>query len=134
MANRKPNKVKIVLTVSYMLLILATSIIPMDKETTGLKPFSELNATLQNLLHIPVFAILSILFLQISKGYRLKGCKRIAGVLICCGFYGIFNEIIQISVPGRYSSILDMGLNLIGSIVGIISYITAEKIKYRIIR
>ena len=47
------------------------------------------------------------------------------------------NEIIQTFVPGRFGGLIDIGLNSVGAIVGIIIYFVVEKSRqgviYRII-
>ena len=127
MEDYKLSKLRIVATVFYMLSILITSIIPMDREITGLQPFIDLSPSIQNLLHIPMFVILSILFFQILKDSRLEEWKKGTLIFVCCGSFGLLNEIIQIFVPGRYFGIADIVLNFIGTIVGILIYIYAER-------
>ena len=127
MKTCKPNKPKIAITTGYMFLILATSLVP-DFSISGSKFISELRQYIQNLLHIPMFFILSVLFLQIMRNYDIGKWK--AGFLsfsFCC-IFGILNEIIQNFIPGRYMQLIDIGSNSIGAIIGIIVYFLVEKL------
>ena len=83
MENYQLSKLKIVLTVGYMLSILITSIIPMDREITGLNPLIDLSPSIQNLLHIPMYAILSILFFKILKDSPMDGWMEKGNFDLC---------------------------------------------------
>ena len=117
---------KITILISYMLLILGTSLIPMDRDIRGLQFIIDLKPLIQNLLHIPAFALLSILWLQVVRNH-MNGQKQILCVLSLTIGFGILTELIQITIPGRYPGIMDIGLNTIGSILGIILYYKLEK-------
>jgi VanZ family protein len=117
-----------------MLLLLASSLIPMDRDIEGLQFIIDLKPTIQNLLHIPMYIVLAILFLQILQNYQIEGWKGNILVFLGCGCFGIINEIIQIVVPGRYGGLTDIGLNLIGTIVGILIYNFIGKIRPGLIR
>jgi glycopeptide antibiotics resistance protein len=134
MESCKPSNRKIAVAVVYMSLILMTSVIPMDRDIEGLRFLIELKPLVQNLLHIPMFAILAILWLQISKQYEIEGKKRIVLILLLSFGFGILNELIQLTIPGRYAGILDMGLNTIGVLCGIALYVLLEKSKPGLLR
>lgn len=105
------------LPLGLMLGIFLLSSIPGDVHHGGFKFLADLNPQLQNLLHIPLFGLLQWLWLHaMHKSDRL--CKRT--VLVCCGVslgYGAFDEFHQMFVPGRYASLTDMALNLVGVMV-----------------
>jgi len=111
-----------------MLLLSASSLIPMDRDIRGLQFVIDLKPTLQNLLHIPVYIVLAILFLQILQNYQIQSWKGNILVFLGAGFFGIINEIIQIVVPGRYVGLTDIGLNLIGAAAGILIYNLVGKV------
>jgi len=92
----------------------------MDQEIEGLNFIIGLEPSIQNLLHIPAYAILSILLLQVL-GQRLL--LVIVGTIV----FGIVNELIQLAIPGRYPGLLDIGLNTIGALVGIFLFRTFER-------
>jgi glycopeptide antibiotics resistance protein len=130
----RPGKLKIAITICYMLLLVASSAIPMDRPIKGLQFIMDLKPTIQNLLHIPMFAVLSILYLQILINYQFEGWKRNSYVLLLSLCFGIINEAIQIVIPGRYGGITDIVLNLIGAFVGILIYSLVEKSRPGVIR
>ena len=97
----RPSNLKISFVLIYMSLLLVSSLIPMDREVMGLKFIIDLKPTIQNLLHIPMYIVLTILFLQILQNYQIEGWKANVLVFLGAGCFGIINEIIQIIVPGR---------------------------------
>jgi len=119
MITERQGKSKIIVTVCYMLVILATSIMPMEQNLGQFQIIIDLKPHIQNLLHIPIFAFLAVLFLQVAKDCRLVGKKSIIIVLLFCIGFGVLNEVIQIVIPGRYASILDVIFNFIGAVIGI---------------
>ena len=134
METCRPNNKKIALVLTYMFLLLVSSIIPMDRDIKGLQFIIDLKPTVQNLLHIPMYIVLAVLFLQILQNYQIEGWKGNVLVLLASGFFGIINEVIQIVVPGRYGGLTDIGLNLIGTMVGILIYNVVGKIKPGLLR
>ena len=108
---------KIAILITYMLLILATSVIPMDHEIQGINFIIGLKPTIQNLLHIPAYAILSILCLGLLKSYKIRRSTRIWLVVVTAVGFGVLNESVQMVIPGRYAGILDMGLNTVGALL-----------------
>ena len=76
-----------------------------------------------------MYIVLSILFFQIFQNYQIEGWNRNILVFLGSSCFGIINEIIQIFVPGRYAGLIDIGLNLIGAIIGILIYNYVGKIK-----
>jgi glycopeptide antibiotics resistance protein len=118
----------------YLLLLLAASAIPMDRQIKGLQFIIDLKPTIQNLLHIPMYMVLAILFLQVLKNYQIEGWRRNFLVLLGAGLIGVLSEIIQIAVPGRYGGLSDIGLNFIGTIAGILIYSHVEKAKPGLIK
>jgi VanZ family protein len=102
-----------------MLSITAVSTIPMDGSATHFSFLMNLQPDIQNLLHIPVFGLLSYLWL-------LAFCKCSRPFIVCWTsallitvIFGVFDEIHQMAVPGRYAGMLDILLNTIGAGLGI---------------
>jgi len=88
----------------------------------ALKVLTELDPQLQNLLHIPVFGLLQWLWLRASAKAGKSGGRT---VLACIGItagYGLFDEFHQLFVPGRYASLTDVLLNLMGVAAGTIAF------------
>jgi len=125
---------KIFVVLIYTFLLLASSAIPMDGPIQGLQFIIDLKPTIQNLLHIPMYMVLAIFFLQILQNYQVEGWRRNLLVILGAGLIGILSEIIQIAVPGRYGGLSDIGLNFIGTITGIFIYSFVEKTKPGLIR
>ena len=134
METCRPSKMKITLTLIYMIFLLASSAIPMDGPIQGLQFIIDLKPTIQNLLHIPIYMVLAIFFLQILQNYQIEGWRRNLLVILGAGLIGTLSEIIQIAVPGRYGGLSDIGLNFIGTITGIFIYSFVEKTKPGLIR
>ena len=106
----------------------------MDRDVTGLQFIIDLKPTIQNLLHIPMYIVLTILFLQIMQNYQIEGWKGNVLVFLGAGCFGIINEVIQIVIPGRYAGLTDIALNLIGVLAGILIYNLVGKFKPGLIR
>ncbi len=75
---------------------------------------------LQNLLHIPVYGVLAWLWRWALEAWTTRALGIIAGLLTAG--YGIVDELHQALVPGRYGSLSDMSLNLIGAAIGVWAY------------
>ena len=134
MQTCRPSNKKIRIVLSYVLLLLGSSLIPMDRDIQGLQFIIDLKPAIQNLLHIPMYIVLAILFLQILQNYQIEGWKAYILVFLSSGFFGIINEIIQIVIPGRYGGLMDIYLNLVGAIIGIIIYMIVAKFRPSLIR
>ena len=100
----------------------------------GLGFLIDLKPLLQNLLHVPLFAALSILFFQVLSGYEIEKKRAIFIILIATIGFGLFNELIQLVIPGRYPSLVDMTLNTIGIVLGLWLYVYLEKRSPSLIR
>ena len=129
METCRPSKPKVILTMSCMTLVLASSLMPMDRQIQGFEFIMDLKRTFQNLLHIPMYAVVSVVFSQILNNYQFEGWKRHWLVLLLSSCFGILIEVVQIAVPSRQWDLIDIGLNFIGAILGIFIYVLAEKSK-----
>ena len=88
----------------------------------ALRFLTEFNPQLQNLLHIPMFGLLQWLWLRAFAQVGKSGGGR---VLACIGIttaYGLFDEFHQLFVPGRYASLTDILLNLVGVAMGTLAF------------
>ena len=102
-----------------MLLITVASSIPMDGSLTHFKFLASLEPNTQNLLHIPVFGMLSYLWLWSFCTTKRPFVLCWTSALLITIIFGILDEFHQMYVPGRYAGMLDMILNIIGAGVGI---------------
>ncbi|MDL1968652.1 MAG: hypothetical protein LWW97_08935 [Deltaproteobacteria bacterium] len=84
-------------------LIFISSSIPMDGQSEHLKFLMKLKPTVQNLLHIPLFGLFAYLWLRAFTRHGFSKTKTF--------------------VPGRYGSLTDMLLNIVGIITGAVIYL-----------
>ena len=84
------------------------------------------------LLHCLVYAVLGLTFLfALPPSWRrrrpvLAGC---ATVLFCLG-YGITDEVHQSFIPGRFSSLADLGADTLGGVLAVLT----ERVRHRLKR
>jgi len=107
----------------YMAGIYALSSIPdLDTpETAAEKLLQWAPPELQNLLHIPLFGGLAVVWhwsLRPSIGNRRL---RLTLVFIITTLYAVLDEWHQLHVPGRFGSLTDVALNLVG-IMGAVAF------------
>ena len=104
--------------ISFMMLIFISSSIPMDKEIKGLEIVMKMDPGLQNVLHIPIFALLSYFWLRSFYYLKFSVKRGLFLSFLCTITFGVLDEFYQILIPGRYCSIGDMLFNFTGSIIG----------------
>jgi len=104
--------------ISFMMLIFISSSIPMDKEIKGLEIVMKIDPGLQNVLHIPIFVLLSYFWLRSFYYLKFSVKRGLFLSFLCTITFGVLDEFYQILIPGRYCSIGDMLFNFTGSIIG----------------
>ena len=110
-------------------LIFVLSAIPGRVEEGMFRVLTELDPTWQNLLHIPVFALLQYLWL---RAFALIGKTGTVPVVLSFIFtlgYGALDELHQYFVPGRYASLLDVLLDGGGAVLGVLGFWGLRKIR-----
>ncbi len=112
----------------YMLLIFIVSALPSD-ESLSIRFLAELKPQWQNLLHIPVYMFLAFLWLHCFSSPH----ERSTAVFLYANAYGIGNELVQMIIPGRFFSLLDMLLNGLGVVLGIMLFRCYTKMNKRLI-
>ena len=108
--------------VLLMVLIFIESSIPMDGGPHNITFLTNLDPDLQNLLHIPLYGVLSFLWVKLFLRTRRQEwpVKYIVGFsLIITVCYGCFDEFHQSFVPGRYGGLLDIYLDAGGAVLGV---------------
>jgi len=109
-----------------MILIFISSSIPMDREIKGIEFVMKIDPKLQDLLHIPVFALLAFLWFRCFC-HGTCGVKQMLGLSILITLlFGILTECYQIIIPGRYFSLNDVLFNLIGTTAGVVAGATFQ--------
>lgn len=100
-------------------LIFITSSIPMDNsEGYHWVPF--ISPNIQNLLHIPIYAALSFLWLRALAQKKFALTTAAILTLLISVSYGCIDEIHQNFIPGRYGGVTDVLLNAVGAIIGLV--------------
>ena len=108
-------------------LIFISSSIPMDKNADVPKFIISLDPTLQNLLHIPVFGLLAFLWLKSFTKHSILTFTKVIITLIVTILFGCLEEFHQTFVSGRYGSLTDMLLNIVGIFMGIVFFYRSRK-------
>ena len=108
--------------IGYMLIVFTLSSIPMDRQIEGLNFLINLDSDIQNLLHIPLFGCLAVLWIKALERYNIRYSNIVFRTLTITILFGMFDEIHQYFVPGRFASFMDMLLNIMGSLFGVAAY------------
>jgi len=87
-----------------------------------------------NWMHIPAFAVITVVFLQLSKNLRLSGWLWLSCVVLFLLLMGIAIEAAQIVIPGRMVSRADMLRNIVGIFLGILLFLLTERLKPGLVR
>lgn len=115
----------LLLPLLYMLALFGLSsipgVIPDDSAPVTQQVFNWVPPQVQNLLHIPVYGGLALLWCwYLGKWLRTKPVI-IAALVLTVG-HGVFDEIHQSFVPGRYASLTDVLFNAIGACLGVLVF------------
>lgn len=117
---------------TLMILIFIESSIPMDGGPDSIKFLTALDPTFQNLLHIPLYGMLAFLWSQSFQKSQFSNRKMVIMTLFLTILYGCLDEFHQTFVPGRYGGLLDIYLDSIGAVCGIVLFSLYRKISFRI--
>lgn len=100
------------------LFLIYMSSIP-DKSLWG--GGSLIKEIISNLAHIPAYGLLTFLWLKAFDRTRNRNQFLIFNALILTGllFFAVSDEIHQSFIPGRTASCMDLGLNIIGILLGL---------------
>lgn len=80
---------------------------------------------ISNFAHIPAYAVLTFLWLKSFKITRFGSRHNLISFLIFLGLivFAISDEIHQSFVPGRSASFMDIGLDLLGILLGLGAFV-----------
>ena len=85
---------------------------------------------IRKLAHLFEYFVLGCLMINCLKNYRIK--KIILFSIFLCFIYASTDEIHQIYVPGRSGKSIDVIIDTVGSVIGIILYnFMYKKLKYK---
>lgn len=119
-----PRKLIWAMPALYMAFILALSSIPGEVADGGPAPLGWLPSLLANLLHVPLYTGLALVWcLTLHVPTRLPP-RRVAviAVLLATAF-GAIDELYQHLTPGRTPSLDDVATNALGALVGGIVFV-----------
>jgi VanZ family protein len=133
------NKKIITLPILFMLLILFLSTIPMGEVKLRIKhTFGALLtlrshiqkllnieiafSVLQDLLHVPFFALLAFLWMYFFNKRNMRFKKVLFYTLAITLIFSILEESCQFFIVGRDASIIDLLLNFTGCVIGVGTY------------
>ena len=121
--SRRNGKLAWLITLGYVLVLAAVSLLP-----SGAGPLSgwdtAISPGLQNLLHVPAYGVLVWL---VSRAIGLRRLWHVALAAIACAAFGGLLECAQAAVPGRFGSVEDTLLNLIGAAAAVPLVLAARR-------
>ncbi|PCI70473.1 MAG: hypothetical protein COB26_02990 [Piscirickettsiaceae bacterium] len=112
---------RFILPIAYMIGIYLLSSIPGDATNPSSASIilSLIPSSLQNLLHIPLFAGLFLSF-QWAFSRKLITQRLTPKIIVfTCIIFAAFDEFHQMAVPGRFASASDFFLDTVGVITGL---------------
>ncbi|MCF8063126.1 MAG: VanZ family protein [Deltaproteobacteria bacterium] len=127
MESCRPGRKKITLIGLYMVLLAFLSLVPMDGNAKHFSVLAAVKPKAQNLLHVPAYALLAILWMQVMTLQGRRGIGRIAPAVLAGAGFGLVMELVQVWIPGRYPSLVDGVVNLLGVFMGLLVYLRVEK-------
>ena len=96
-----------------------------DQQYLWVAPATE--RVISNLAHIPVYAVVTFFWLRSFVGsHKFTTYFIIFGVLL----FSISDEFLQSFIPGRTASMADIGLDLIGILIGIVALNLSRKYNF----
>jgi hypothetical protein len=119
----------LLIPMGLMLAIFLSSLLRTDGSTPGFAFIGRIPSELQSGLHVPMFFGLTLIVLVFLK--RFEKCERnqILFAFVLANYVGILNEGLQMLIPGRNASLGDVGLNLAGTLLGLVFYFGIRKWK-----
>ena len=99
-----------------MAIVFILSSIP-GNEASDVNFMQNIKPELQNLLHVPLFGMLTLLWFFTLVEYKLEIRQATLWAGVITVVYGIFDEIHQFFVPERYPGLGDVLLNCLGVFV-----------------
>ncbi len=100
------------ITVGYMAMLLILSAIPDTSSPEN--QFMLLSPTIQNLAHMPAYGFLVLLWIFNLRNFGVSKRHAVMTAMIIATVYGLLMELLQMSMPGRFPSIMDCLLNVAG--------------------
>ena len=125
-----PSTIRWLAVIASAGAIIALSIVPGDQQpgdSAFVWAFANTPPGFQKSMHVVAYGLLAMLLIWAMNFERGAGkAARILAVLVPAGL-GAFLEWIQLSVPGRFGSLTDVGLNSLGSALGLVTAIALAR-------
>jgi hypothetical protein len=93
--------------------------VPLSDDSTQYALLRWVPPAAQNALHVPAYAALSWAWSWTLGAWLRVPAGRAAAACAIASAYGVFDEWHQSFVPGRYASLTDVVLNVLGALLGI---------------
>ena len=115
--------IRIAITLCFMMALLIASVIP-GRAQPGDSVFvwivAKTPTALQKTLHLILYALLAMLWAWSLEAIESRSQRLLVAITVAIGF-GAAMEWYQTKVPGRYGTIVDVGLNAVGALLGIVA-------------
>lgn len=121
-ARATPRKGHIVLPLVIMAMLFWLSSVPgkvLPEDPAYYAVFQLVSPTLQNALHVPVYAVLAWAWHWALGAWMRKPATRALCAFMIASGYGVFDEWHQSFVPGRFASLTDVALDVAGAALGV---------------
>lgn len=100
-----------------MTALFALSAVPQPENETAHK-ILVVAPTWQTLLHVPAYFVLAALWWRTLRTQKWSIPAAVTGAVFVAVAYGALDEIHQYFVPGRFLSLTDASLNVVGALLG----------------
>ncbi len=127
MTLNRLNKLRLIAPLAYMAGILMLSSIEQSAVPDADEPLRRLSPLVQNLLHIPLYAILAGIGYWALAGYTSEKRYKAGLTLLMFLAFSIIDETYQATVPGRTSSLLDVALDATGGILALVVLVRMDR-------
>ena len=101
-------------TIFYWLLLFTATSLPSET----LAASKNINDKFSHFAGYFILSFLLTLMLHFSPGNKTSGWKLVGIVVIIVSCYGIFDELHQMFIPGRFAEFLDWIADFIGAVIG----------------
>jgi len=119
--SRRDGPVVLAVAIALMAIIAVLSLLPGNPQPGDAEIIwlvSRVPPTFQNAMHVTLYTLLSILWFRWLAITGRGSLPARAATLIIIVAFGTGLEFLQLMIPGRYASLTDAGLNLIGTVTG----------------
>lgn len=123
--NDMPIVARAAVTLLLMALLVAASIVPgraQPGDSLFVYAVAKTPTLVQKILHVSMYALLTLMWVWTLEAIQSRPDRLLiaAGVAI---IFGASMEWYQTRMPGRFGTIVDVGLNAAGAVLGLIAAI-----------